>query len=374
MGDLDSIFDKVPDGPDGNHKSDLASIADRVPDVNAKTAAPAAAATAVSTPDSLIAHSTQDFGAPTGNTIPSDNKKFPDVMPGGQATGTQGQDVIKPDVQFDPESRAGVFDYSSANDKSVDNTAKSPLEDASAFSGAMGKGLTPLFHGLDYMQTQLGDQLKNTLFGKGVAMAIDAAKSKGVPDIGLTHPFKLLYDAMVTAANGPQMPKNGLGDIATGVADAIPQVLAAWVAPEITAAPLLEKMGLKVLAEAGLGGASKFGLVTGTQAMIESVDQNQGASDMKKITAPAIQFAEKYITGVVYDLGGAVVSKTAKLASEAAFPEYKAATINGLTQAQRMDNPYAHPEISLTGDQVVNKMLVHGLASYRHRLIFIFLV
>lgn len=338
MSELDNLFDQVPDNQ--VKKSSLDTAFDLAPDNKPK------AAIVPTTPvDSSV--------------IPAEPKKFPDVMPGGQVLGVQKQDAITPPVDLNPASKWKFnLDYPQNKEAPIAGT---PLEVASAFSGEMGRSLAPLFHGLDYIQTQLGDQLKKTLFGKTIAATIDVAKDKGIPDA--SHPFKLLYDAMNYAANGPQMPEGIAGDIAKGTAAAIPQVLAAWAAPELTIAPLLEKWGLNVMAKAGLGTISKFGAVMGGQATIESMDANRNSSPMQKMTVPLIKGAEQYITGVFYDMGGIVSSKIGARIAERIFPEYAKGVVSGVTKAERMDSPFAHPDIKLTGDQSTSKMLVHSLAT-----------
>ena len=273
--DLNSIIDQVPDQPQvTTKKNSLDSAFDALPDGPVK---------------------------PVETVAPApESQKFPDVMSPDMS---QKQDAIQKDMNPSPVARWGVLDYSKSNEAPV---AQSPVATVAAMSGEMGNVLAPLFHGLDYIQTQIGDQLKTTLFGKTVATAIDAAKKKGVPDA--SHPFKLLYDAMVYAANGPKLPENALGDIERGVADAVPLAIANWVTPTLTAAPLLEKWGLNVLAKSGLGEASKFGTFMGGKALIEGMDQNQNASDIQKITVPLIKGAEGYIEGVMYDMFGKVSS------------------------------------------------------------------
>lgn len=340
MSGLDSLFDQAPDQPQNvSKKNSLDTAFDLAPDNNSK------AAPTIPTDTSAV--------------IAEPIKKFPDVMPGGQALGVEKQDATKPVEPINPSAgRWGELDFSKGNDKNTDITAKTPLEAASAFSGEMGRSLAPLFHGVDYLQTELGDQLKNTLFGKTIAATINIAKDKGIPDA--SHPFKLLYEAMNYAANGPQMPEGTIGEIAKGTAGAIPQVLAAWVAPELTIAPLLEKWGLKVLAKAGLGTVSKFGAVMGGQATIESIDANQNSSPMQKMTVPLIKGAEQYITGVFYDMGGIVSSRIGARVAEKAFPEY----VDGaLSKAEKMKNPFAHPDLKLSPSQSTSKMLVNGLTT-----------
>ena len=316
---LDSVWDEISTV---QNKTSLDSVWDEIPDGSIKT-------------------------------VPTTPTEYPDVM-SGQDLDVQKQDVMKPGYMAN--GRWGIFDYSQSNEAPV---ASTPLETLSSFSGEMGRSLAPLFHGLDYMQTQIGDYLKQNLFGKSIATAITVAKDKGIPDV--SHPFKLLYDAMVYAANGPQMPEGILGDIAKGTAAAVPQVLAAWAAPELTAAPLLEKWGLNILAKSGFGKLSKFGAVMGGQAMIESIDENKNSSVIQKVTVPVIKGLEQYITGVFYDMGGLVSSRVGSRVAEKVFPEYTKGIVEGATKAERIDSPFSHPDIKLTESQQVNKMLVHSL-------------
>ena len=340
MGDFDSLFAQVSENktftsapPVAKEKVDWGSLFNGAPQEPAKEAVPSAS-------------------------------KYPDVMAGGQALGTQKQDVVKPTIDYAPADKWKVgLDYSQSKDTVADVTNSNEI--VAAAGARFDRSLAGMVNQLDFVQTTLGDAVNQIFFGRKVSNGIKEIRDKygihldevnGQPNINSIRPFKAIYDAINFCAEGTkELPNTVVGNIVGGIADIGPQILATYATPEIAAGKLLSKYGIDYF--------SKFSLVMGAQGLIKGAQDTENENTLQKLTTPIIKGIEQGATGVLYDFGGVISVKVGGRLAEKFIPEFKNSILNGVTKGERMSSPFSHPDIQLTSSQSVNKMLVNSLGT-----------
>jgi hypothetical protein len=195
-------------------------------------------------------------------------------------------------------------------------------------AGRFDKGMASLFNKADYLQTSLGDAVNQILIGKEGANDIkkfrekygaDLSGAPGVTSVNSIRPFKAVSNAIdFCAAPAKELPDTFWGNFAGGMADIGPQMIAAYVAPEIKTGQMLAKWGVPVL--------SKFGLALGVQGLAGGMQNAEQGTAVQKLTTPIISGIEQYMTGWMYDAMGAISSKLGSKLVNRFVPEIKTAS------------------------------------------------